>query len=82
MASGRRMALRGGAWEGLCADGAGNQGKFSTRPVSGLPKPPQRAKIRPGEIQEPFNVHFAPAGYDQLAALVVASIERVLPAPH
>ena len=65
----------------LCAWVAENQKKFPPRPASQLPTPPQRAKLRAGEIQQPFNVHFTPEGYDQLAALVVANIEKVSPAP-
>ena len=65
----------------LCTWVAINQEKFPPRPASELPKPPLRAKPRPEEIQLPFNVHFTPAGYDQLAALVVASIETALPPP-
>ncbi len=49
------------------------------RPESESPPPGKRAVVRPGEIQLPFNVHFTPDGYDQLAALVVASIEKDLP---
>ena len=57
---------------------AGQQKKLPPRLASEQPKPPQRAKLRPGEIQLPFNVHFTPEGYDQLAVLVVASIEKAL----
>jgi acyl-CoA thioesterase-1 len=56
------------------------QVKFPPRPESELPPPHQRASLRPGDIQLPFNVHFTPEGYQQLAALVVASIEKELPA--
>jgi lysophospholipase L1-like esterase len=69
----------------LCAYVAEQQKKVPPRPLSELPAPPQRAKLRPGEIQQPFNVHFTPEGYDQLAKLVVVNIEKaekVLTAPH
>jgi acyl-CoA thioesterase-1 len=33
------------------------------------------------QLQRPKNVHFTPAGYDELAAQVVASITQALPAP-
>ncbi len=55
------------------------QSKVPPRPASEAPPPGKHAAVRPGEIQLPFNVHFTPEGYDQLANLVVASIERVLP---
>ena len=66
----------------LCAYVAEQQKKVPPRPLSELPTPPQRAKMRPGEIQQPFNVHFTPEGYDQLANLVAASVEKLLPATH
>jgi acyl-CoA thioesterase-1 len=53
--------------------------KLPPRPASELPPKGKRAEARPGEIQLPFNVHFTPEGYDQLADLVVASIEKALP---
>ena len=53
--------------------------KLPPRPASEAPPPGKRAALRPGEIQLPFNVHFTPEGYDQLADLVVASIEKALP---
>ncbi len=47
------------------------------RPVSEKPShgtvPP-----RPGEVQLPFNVHFTPEGYQELAAMVAASVDREL----
>ena len=55
------------------------QEKLPPRPASEAPPVGQRATARPGEIQQPFNVHFTPDGYDQLANLVVASIEKALP---
>lgn len=55
------------------------QVKFPPRTVP-LPAG-EHATIRPGEIQQPFNVHFTPDGYDQLANLVIASIEKALPPP-
>lgn len=66
----------------LCAYVAENQRRFPPRPASELPVPPQKAKLESGAIQEPFNVHFTPAGYDQLAVLVVASIDKALAAPR
>jgi lysophospholipase L1-like esterase len=60
---------------------AAQQQKLPPRPASEAPPPRKRAQSRPGEIQLPFNVHFTPDGYDQLTTLVVASIEKVLPAP-
>lgn len=68
--------------DNLCALVAEQQKKVPPRPASDKPMRPQRAKPRPGEIQRPFNVHFTPEGYDQLASLVVASIEKALPAPR
>jgi lysophospholipase L1-like esterase len=70
--------------EGVAVDGLGGyvaeqQTKVPPRPLSEKPTPPRKAKLRPGEIQQPFNVHFTPDGYDQLANLVVASIEKALP---
>ena len=53
--------------------------KLPSRPASELPPKGKRAESRPGEIQLPFNVHFTPDGYEQLTALVVASIEKELP---
>ena len=47
--------------------------------LSELPAPHKRLPLRPGEFQQPFNVHFTPHGYDQLADLVVASIKTELP---
>jgi len=66
----------------LCALVAAQQKKLPPRPVSEMPPPHQRANLRPGELQLPFNVHFTPEGYDQLADLVVASIKKALPATH
>jgi lysophospholipase L1-like esterase len=57
------------------------QAKLPPRPASELPPRGKRATVRPGEIQLPFNVHFTPDGYEQLANLVVASLEKVLPPP-
>jgi lysophospholipase L1-like esterase len=49
-------------------------------PASAKPIPPApRALPRPGELQNPFDVHFTPEGYNQLANLVVASIKKCLP---
>ena len=53
--------------------------KLPPRPASELPPKGKRAASRSGEIQLPFNVHFTPEGYDQVADLVVASIEKALP---
>jgi len=55
------------------------QEKLPPRPAREAPPPGQHAALRPGEIQLPFNVHFTPEGYGQLADLVVASIEKALP---
>lgn len=55
------------------------QAKVPPRPESELPKNHERVELRPGEIQSPFNVHFTAQGYDQLATLVVTSIEQKLP---
>jgi acyl-CoA thioesterase-1 len=60
---------------------AAQQLKLPPRPASELPPKGKRAALRPGEIQQPFNVHFTPEGYDQLANLVVASIEKALALP-
>lgn len=44
------------------------------------PKPRKRPyPQREGDPQLPYNVHFTPEGYNQLAKLVVASIEQNLP---
>jgi len=62
---------------------AEQQKKLPPHPESEKPAPHTRPlALRPGEIQQPFDVHFTPAGYDQLANLVVASIGKVLPAVH
>jgi acyl-CoA thioesterase-1 len=53
--------------------------KLPPRPASEAPPTGKHATVRPGEIQLPFNVHFTPEGYNQLANLVVASIEKALP---
>jgi acyl-CoA thioesterase-1 len=53
--------------------------KLPPRPASEAPPPGKHAIARPGEIQLPFNVHFTPDGYNQLADLVVASVEKALP---
>ena len=66
----------------LCALVAAQQQKLPPRPLSEMPPPHKRANLRLGEIQLPFNVHFTPEGYDQLANLVIASIEALLPAPR
>jgi acyl-CoA thioesterase-1 len=58
---------------------AEQQQKLPPLPASDMPKPPQRPKVRPGEIQLPFNVHFSPEGYEQLATLVTAAIKKALP---
>jgi lysophospholipase L1-like esterase len=76
------MREQGVPIDDLCAVVAEQQNKMPPRPESEKPAPPQRAKLRPGEIQQPFNVHFTPEGYEQLADHVVASIEKVLPAPR
>jgi acyl-CoA thioesterase-1 len=60
---------------GYVVENQRNQPGFS----NDIPVLPQRAKARPGEIQEPFNVHFTPTGYEQLAGLVASSIEKSLP---
>jgi lysophospholipase L1-like esterase len=60
---------------------AAQQQKLPPRPASEAPPPRKRAPSRPGEIQLPFNVHFTPDGCDQLATLVAASIEKMLPGP-
>jgi lysophospholipase L1-like esterase len=60
---------------------AAQQKQLPPRPASELPPPPRHLAPRPGEIQLPFNVHFTPEGYEQLANLVVASIEKELPPP-
>jgi lysophospholipase L1-like esterase len=53
------------------------QAKFPPRT---MPLPAgEHDTLRPGEIQIPFNVHFTSEGYNQLANLVVASIEKALP---
>lgn len=62
----------------LCGYVAARQKEIPPRPVSEM-LPPHHPKLRPGEIQLPFNVHFTPDGYDQLANLVVASVEQQLP---
>ena len=53
--------------------------KLPPRPASELPPRGKHAAVRFGEIQQPFNVHFTPEGYDQLADLVAASIQQALP---
>lgn len=53
--------------------------KLPPRPASQAPPPGKHAAPRPGEIQLPFNVHFTPEGYDQLANLVAGQILQALP---
>ncbi len=62
----------------LCALVANQQEKLPPRPASELPVPPNKPQLRPGEMQLPFNVHFTPAGYDQLAEQVVSRINLSL----
>lgn len=57
------------------------QVQFSPRPANEAPAPHHRAESRAGELQLPFNVHFTPDGYQQLSALVAASILRALEEP-
>ena len=64
----------------LCAYVAEAQRKLPPLPLSQMPKPPQRAQARPGELQLPFNVHFTPEGSLKLADQVVAKITPLLPA--
>ena len=67
----------------LCEYVVKEQRKLPPLPLSQLPPPPERApKPRPGEVQLPFNVHFTPEGYQQLAELVTASIKPLLPPKH
>ena len=62
---------------------AEQQKKLPPYPVSERAKARDLARSpRHGEIQKPFDVHFTPEGYNQLANLVVASIDKVLPAAH
>ena len=62
---------------------AEQQKKLPPYPVSERAKARDLARSpRSGEIQKPFDVHFTPEGYNQLANLVVASIDKVLPASH
>lgn len=65
----------------LCGLVAAQQTKLPPRPESEKPTGRTRVQSRPGELQLPFNVHFTPEGYDQLANLVVASVEKQLRAP-
>ncbi len=65
----------------LCTYVAKQQEKVPPLPATDKPVPPKHAQLRPGEIQLPFNVHFTPEGYEQLANLVVSSIEKELPKP-
>ena len=53
---------------------AEKQQQLPPHPLSELPPPHKRLPLRPGEIQQPFNVHFTPLGYGQLADLVAACI--------
>jgi lysophospholipase L1-like esterase len=73
------MADLGVPVDDLGAFVAEQQQKVPPRSENEKPASPQRAKLRPGEIQQPFNVHFTPEGYNQLANRVVASIRKVLP---
>ena len=58
---------------------AEQQVKLQPRPASELVQGARPPKPRPGEIQLPFNVHFTPEGYGQLAGRVVESLAPVLP---
>jgi len=51
------------------------QRQLPPHPLTEMPPPHKRLPLRPGEIQQPFNVHFTPHGYDQLADRVAASIK-------
>jgi acyl-CoA thioesterase-1 len=59
----------------LCACVVQQQQKVPLRPLSEKPEGKQKLTLRPGEIQLPFNVHFSPEGYGQLADQVAASIK-------
>jgi acyl-CoA thioesterase-1 len=65
----------------LCAFVVTEQIKMPPRPLSEKPEGKRHLEPRPGEVQLPFNVHFTPEGYDQMATLVVSSIEKQLPSP-
>ena len=58
---------------------AAQQKILPPRPLTEKPAPHKSIKPRPGEIQLPFNVHFTPQGYEQLADLVAKSITAELP---
>ena len=73
------MREEGVAVDDLCAYVAEHQKKFPPHPASEY-DPKHHAKALPGELQQPFNVHFTPEGYDRLAELVAASVKKELPA--
>jgi lysophospholipase L1-like esterase len=62
----------------LCACVAEEQRKLPPRPASEKPAPPAKASSRPGEIQIPYDVHYTPEGYDQLATRVAESVQKDL----
>ena len=66
----------------LCALVVEQQKKFPPRPLSDKPADGRHVKTLPSDFQLPFNVHFTPQAYDQLADQVVASIKAQLPAAH
>lgn len=57
---------------------AEQQKKFPAHALSEQ-APKKTVKALPGEIQQPFNVHFTTEGYNQLAKLVASSIKKELP---
>jgi acyl-CoA thioesterase-1 len=64
----------------LCGFVVEKQRDLPPRPANEAPKSGEHHAIsRPGEIQLPFNVHFTPEGYDQLADIIVSSIQKSLP---
>ena len=74
------MKELGVAVDDLCAYVAEQQKKFPPHALSELQGSKKTVKALPGEIQQPFNVHFTTQGYNQLAELVASSIKKQLPA--
>ena len=74
------MKELGVAIDDLCGYVAEQQKKFPQHTLSELQGSKKRVQALPGDIQQPFNVHFTTQGYAQLAELVASSIKKQLPA--
>jgi len=62
----------------LCAYVVSEQKRLPPRPLSEKPDSNKPLAARPGEVQEPFNVHFTTYGSGKLAELVAGKVNWVL----